>query len=76
MDEIYHGCAKGYKDGLMFLSKKMKNVLLKPLIFFLKDPYNVINYVKTRSQTAKQKIIGWKSMMNYFNRKKENQNSI
>ena len=36
MDEIYHGCAKEYKDALHVLTKKMKNVLFQPLIVFRK----------------------------------------
>ena len=28
MDEIYHGCAKGYKDGLHVLIKKDKKCLI------------------------------------------------
>ena len=31
---------------------------------------------RTCSQTEKQKIIGWKSLINYFNRKREKQNFI
>ena len=34
MDEVYHGCAKEYKDGLHALVKKMKNVLFQLLIVF------------------------------------------
>ena len=71
MDEIYHGCAKGYKDGSHVLIKKDEKCLIPTTDCFWKDPYGVINYVKRCSQTQKQKIIGWKSTMNYFNRKKK-----
>ena len=64
MDEIHHGCAKGYKDGLHVLIKKDEKCLLLTADCFWKDPDNVINYVKACPQTEKQKIIGWKKMMN------------
>ena len=76
MDEIYHGCAKGYKDGSHVLIKKDRKCLIPTADCFWKDPHDVINYIKTHSQTEKQKIIRWKRLMNYFNRKKEKQNSI
>ena len=50
--------------------KKDEKYLIPTADYFWKEN------VKTRSQTEKQKIIGWKSMMNYFNRKREKQNSI
>ena len=64
MGEIHHGCAKGYKDGSHVLIKKDEKCLLPTADYFWKDPYNVINYVKACPQIEKQKIIGWKSMMN------------
>ena len=76
MDEICHGCAQGNKDGLHVLITKDGKCLIPTTDCFWKDPYDVINYVKTCTQTENQKNIGWKSMMNYFNRKRENQNSI
>ena len=76
MDEIYHGCAKRYKDGSHVLIKKDEKCLIPTTDCFWKDPHDLINCLKTHSQTEKQKIIGWKSMMNYFNRKREKQNSI
>ena len=76
IDEIYHGCTKGYKDGLHVLIKKDEKCLIPTTDCSWKDPHDVINFIKTCSQTEKQKIIGWKSMMNYFNRKREKQNSI
>ena len=76
MDEIYHDCAKRNKDGSHVLIKKDEKCLIRTTGCFWKDPHDVINCVKTYSQTEKQKIIGWRSMMNYFNRKREKQNSI
>ena len=67
---------KDTKMGRMRLLKKDENYLIPTTDCFWKDPHDVINYIKTCSQTEKQKIIGWKSMMNYFNRKREKQNSI
>ena len=58
------------------LIKKDEKSLIPTADYFSKDPYDVTNWVKTCSQTEKQKTIGWKSMMNYFNRKREKQNSI
>ena len=67
---------KGYKDGSHVLIKKDKKGLIPTTNCFWKDPHDVINCIKTRSQTEKQKIMGWKSMMNHFNRKRERQDSI
>ena len=67
---------KGYKDGSHVLIKKDKKCLILTTNCFWKDPHDVINCVKTRSQTEKQKIMGWKSMINHFNRKRERQDSI
>ena len=76
MDKICYGCTKGYLDGLHVVIKKDEKCLIPTANCFWKDPHDTINTIKTRSQTEKQKIIGWKSMMNYFNRKRELQNSI
>ena len=43
---------------------------------FLGRSHDVINCVNIRSQTEKQKVIGWKSMMSYFNRKRVKQKSM
>ena len=37
---------------------------------FGKDSHDAINTAKTCSQTEKPKIIRWKTMLNYFNKKK------
>ena len=58
------------------LLQKDEKCLIPTTDCFWKDLHNVINTTKTCSQTEKQKIIGWKSRMNYFNRKREMQNSI
>ena len=76
MDETYHGYTKGYKDGSYVLIKKDEKYLIPTTDCFWKDPHDVINCIKICSQTEKQKIIGRKSMMNYFNRKREKQKSI
>ena len=76
MDKIYYGCTKGYLDGLHVVIKKDEKCLIPTANCFWKDPHDTINTIKTCSQTEKQKIIGWKSMMNYFNRKREMQNSM
>ena len=75
MDEIYHGCAKEYKRSRVLIKKDEKCLIPAPDCFW-KDPHDIIDCIKTRSQTKKQKIVGWKSMMNYFNRKREKRNSI
>ena len=41
-----------------------------------KDPHDVINTMETCSQTEKQKIVCWKTILNYFNKREEMQNSI
>ena len=56
----------------MVVTEKDSNCLFHQ---FRKDSRNVINAVKICSQTEKQNIIGWRSMMNYFNKKREMQNS-
>ena len=76
MDQIYYGSIKGYLDVLHVVMKKYEKRLILTADCFWKDPHDVINTVKTPSKTEKQKIIGWKSMMNYFNRKREMWNSI
>ena len=76
MGKIYYGCAKGYLDGSHVVIKKEEKCLIPTADCFWKDLHDVINTMKTCSQIEKQKIIVWKSMMNYFNRKTEMQNSI
>ena len=76
MDEIYHDCEKRHKDGSYVLIKKDEKCLIPTANCFWKDPHDVINCVKKQSQIEKQKIVGWKSMMNYFNREREKQNYI
>ena len=76
MDKIYPSCTKEYSDGLHIVIKKDEKCLIPTTDCFWKDPHDVINIVKTCSQTEKQKIIGWESMMNYFSRKRKMQNSI
>ena len=49
---------KGYKDGSHVLIKKDKKCLIPTTDCFWKDPHDVINCVKTRSQTEKQKNYG------------------
>ena len=62
-------------DHMLFL-KNNENSLTPTADCFLKDPHYVINSVKTRSQTEKQKVIPCKTIMDYFNKKREKQNSI
>ena len=38
---------------------------------YWKDSNDVINSIKTQSQTKKQKTIDWKTMMDYLNEKRE-----
>ena len=76
MDKIYHGCAIGYLDGLHVVIKKDEKCLIPTADCFWKDLHDVINAVKRCSQTKKQKLIGWRSMINDFNRKRQMQNSI
>ena len=42
MDEIYHGCAKGYKDGSHVLIKKDEKCLILTVDYFWKNTHNVI----------------------------------
>ena len=72
MNEIYHGSTKGYKGGLHKLMKKDQKCFIPTTDCFWKDPHDVIDFVKTCSQTEEQKIIGWKSMK----KKREKENSI
>ena len=51
MDEICHGCAEGYKDGLHVLITKGEKCRIPTTDCFWKDPHDVINYVKTCTQT-------------------------
>ena len=76
MDKIYHGCGKGHVDGSHSLMKKGKTCLALTANCFWKDPHDVINSVKTHSQTEKQSIIDWRSMMDYFNMKRKMLNSV
>ena len=76
MDKIYHGFSIGYSDGSNIIIKKDENCIIPTAKCFWKDPHDVINIVKTRSQTEKQEIIGSGSMMNYLNIKKETENFI
>ena len=38
---------------------------------YWKDSNDVINSIKTQSQTKRQKIIDWKTMMDYLNEKEK-----
>ena len=38
---------------------------------YWKDSNDVINSIKTQSQTKKQKIIDWKTVIDYLNEKRE-----
>lgn len=71
MNRIYHGCAIGYLDGSHVIIKKDKNWLIPTADCFWKDPQDIINSVKSHSQTEKEKIIWWKIMMIYFNKKRK-----
>ena len=60
----------------MCLYKKDEKCVIPTADCLWKDPHDVINCIKTCSKAEKQKSIGLKSMMNYFNRKREKQNSV
>ena len=49
-------------------AKKDEKCLIPTTDCFWKDLHDVINCIKTCSQSEKQKTIGWKCIMNYFNR--------
>ena len=72
MYKIYHGCDIGHPDGSSVVIGEDEECLTPTADCFWKDSQDVINSVKTRSQTEKQKIIFWRSMLNYFNNKKRN----
>ena len=76
MDKIYHGCRKRHPDGSHVVRGKDSNYFIPTTDSFWKGPHDIINAVKTRSQTEKQKVIDWRSMTNYFNKKRDMQNSI
>ena len=76
MDKIYHGFSIGYSDGSNIIIKKDENCIIPTAKCFWKDPHDVINIIKTRSQTEKQEIIGSGIMINYLNIKKETENVI
>ena len=76
MDKIYYGCTNGYLDVLHVVMKKYEKGLIPTADCFWEDPHDVINTVKTPSHTEKQRNIDWKSMVNYFDRKREMRNSI
>ena len=63
MAQILRGCAKGYSDGSNILIKKDKKCITLSSNRYWKDPNDIINSVKTQSQTKKQKIIDWKTIM-------------
>ena len=71
MYKIYHGCDIGHPDGSRVNIGEDEECPTPTADCFWKDPQGVINSVKTRSQTEKQKIIFWRSMLNYFNKKKK-----
>ena len=56
MDKIYHCCRKGHPDGLDVVIEKYSNCLLPTANCFWKDPRDVINAVKTCSQTENKKL--------------------
>ena len=71
MYKIYHVCDIGHPDGTRVVIGEDEECLTPTTDCVWKDPQDVINSVKTFSRTEKQKIIFWRSMLNYFNKKKK-----
>ena len=63
MAQILRGCAKGYSDGSNILIKKDEKCITPSSNRYWKDLNDIINSVKTQSQTKKLKIIDWKTIM-------------
>ena len=70
MYRIYHGCDIGHPDGSRVVIGEGEECLTPTADCFQIDPQDVINSVEIRSQSEKQKIIFWRSLLNYFNKKK------
>ena len=71
MYKIYHVCDIGNPDGSRVVIGEDEECLTPTTDCFCKDPQDAINSVKTCSRTEKQKIIFWRSTLNYFNKKKK-----
>lgn len=71
--EIYYGCAIGYSGGTNVMVRKNEKCIRAREHCFWKNPQDVTNSVKTRSQKEKQKIIWWEEMMNYLEKKNTNE---
>lgn len=71
--EIYYGCAIGYSGGTNVMVRKNEKCIRAREQCFWKNPQDVTNSVKTRSQKEKQKIIWWEEMMNYLEKKNTNE---
>ena len=53
MYQLFHGCAKGYSDG----SKKDEKCITPISSCYWNNPNDVINSIKTQSQTKNKKLL-------------------
>ena len=66
MDNIYHGCALKHSNGTNVIIGSAQKCLTPTNQCFSKDPKDIINAVKTRSQLKKQPIAQYKAIDKYF----------
>ena len=53
MYQLFHGCAKGYSEG----SKKDEKCITPISNCYWNNPNDVINSIKTQSQTKNKKLL-------------------
>ena len=66
MDYIYHGCALRYLNRTNKTIGRHEKCLTTTNKGFWKDPKDIINALKTRSQHKKQPIAHYKTIDKYF----------
>ena len=71
MDYIYHGCALKHSNGTNVVIVSIEKCLTLANNCFWKDPNNVIDAVRTRSQLKNQPIAHWKTIDCYFEQRIE-----
>ena len=65
MNYIYHGCALKHSTGTNVIIGSNKKCLNPTNKCFWKDPKEIINAIKTRSQLKKQPIAHYKTIDKY-----------
>ena len=66
MDNIYHGCALKHSNGTNVIIGSAQKCLTPTNQCFSKDPKDIINAVKTRSQLKKQPTAHYETIDKYF----------